>query len=407
MSLSPFSRFVLALAVTVSWARASVADPAPDAPHVSITATPGKGMTFTTADERYQLNIRARFQLRDTLTDVSSLRQNQANIKTLRLFLSGYVLSPETKYFIQLAEGGGDFESTAGATVATGAVSPVFDAYVEFAQLRDLNVRIGQYFVPLDRARTIREFALQFVDRQQPVQELSLDRDVGVTAQSNDLFGLGGRLGYNVGLFGGRGKDRFGGSSPGFLYVARATVRPLGGFDDDIEGDQQHTPSPRLAFGLGVARNNHTNRAQSTLGSTFTLGNTSYTHAAADLVFKYQGFSFLSEFLYRQADDVKLVSADNRVTEWTRSARGYFAQGGLMLGNHLEVVGRFSQVLVVSPTDPSLVTLAKQQGREGGGGLNWYFNNHLLKLQADYFHYWGPVATNAKDQVRFQVDASF
>lgn len=34
-------------------------------------------------------------------------------------------------------------------------------------------------------------------------------------------------------------------------------------------------------------------------------------------------------------------------------------------------------------TDPSLLRLADERGREVGAGVNWYINGHSMKLQAD------------------------
>ena len=116
--------------------------------------------------------------------------------------------------------GTGDFE--------TGNPSPLFDAWVEYTKLRDLNLRVGQYFVPFDRARTVRESGLQFVDRQIAVRELTLDRDVGLMASSSDLFGLNQWLAYNLFIGGGDGRNRIGGAVMGPILVGRVAVRPFG-----------------------------------------------------------------------------------------------------------------------------------------------------------------------------------
>src|SRR5690606_12512344 len=122
-----------------------------------VVAAPGKGLTVTSADRRFQVTFRSRVQLRETLAHGAAGTTNEVQVRTLRFVTQGYLLVPELKYLIQLAFGANDFEN--------GNASPIFDAFVEYVRLRDLNVRVGQYFVPLDRARTIREFALQFVDR--------------------------------------------------------------------------------------------------------------------------------------------------------------------------------------------------------------------------------------------------
>src|SRR4030095_13263081 len=132
---------------------------------------------------------------------------------TLRLWLSGNLLTKDLSYFIQLAFGGNDFEAESS--------SPIFDAFLTYTRLRDLNIKVGQYFVPFDRARTIREFALHFVDRQLMVQELSLDRDVCLTLYSDTRGGSRNIVGYAVFVGGGDGKNRFGGAPEGPLVVAR------------------------------------------------------------------------------------------------------------------------------------------------------------------------------------------
>ncbi len=135
-----------------------------------------------TADDRLSFGVRARAQLRSTFVHVGDSDTSETQVRTIRLILGGHVLSPDIRYTVQLAFGGNDFE--------TGNSSPIFDAYVDYTRFRDLNIRVGQFFVPFDRARSVREFALQFVDRQIAVRELNLDRDVGVMLSSSNLFGL-------------------------------------------------------------------------------------------------------------------------------------------------------------------------------------------------------------------------
>ena len=53
----------------------------------------------------------------------------------------------------------------------------IYDAFLDWKAHRDISVKAGQFFVPFDRLRTVREFALQMGDRPRPVAELTLDRD--------------------------------------------------------------------------------------------------------------------------------------------------------------------------------------------------------------------------------------
>ena len=371
----------------------------PVAPPPTITAEPGRGIQVKVG-ERFSFGVRARFQLRDTWLHADGSDTNEIQVRTLRLSLFGNVLSPDLRYTIQLAFGGNDFEN--------GSASPIFDAFIDSTHWRDLNVRVGQFFVPFDRARTIREFALQFVDRQQVVRELTLDRDVGVMLSSTDLFGLGERLGYQFFVGGGDGRNRFAAYVPGPLTVLRLTVRPFGLFDDDQEGDVGRGTRPRLAVGLAAAYNWRTSRRNSTYGTAFTAGTTNYTNLAADVVFKYRGFSLLAEGLWRKASEDAVEGTVNGVPtrEPTRSGWGYFVQGGQMVSSQVELTARWEELFARGGTDPQLVQLVRTQGRQVGGGFNVYLNGHAFKIQGDYFYVFGPEG-DPRHLARLQLDATF
>lgn len=370
--------------------------PAPSNPPPIVTAEPGRGIVVKSPDDRYSFGLRARLQLRETYVHFGNSDTSEINVRTIRLTASGNVLAPDIRYTIQLAFGGGDFEA--------GSSSPIFDAFVDYTRFRDLNIRVGQFFVPFDRARTIREFALQLVDRQLVVRELSLDRDVGIMLSSNNLFGLNELLGYQFFLGGGDGRNRFAAYAAGPITVLRLTVRPFGNFDDDQEADLTRATRPRLAVGIAGGYNYRTSRRNSTYGAAFTAGTTDYTHLAADVVFKYRGFSLLAEGLWRKAKDDVLESGTTR--EATRSGYGYFVQGGYLVTPKVELAARWEELFTRDGTDPEFVQLAQTQGKQVGGGVNLYLNGHAFKVQADYFHIFGPVG-DARHLARLQLDASF
>ncbi|WP_437955557.1 porin [Sorangium sp. So ce119] len=367
----------------------------------SVTAAPGKGFTVKTADGGFSSTIRARVQIRETFTHTDEDDTHEINVRTVRLTTNGHFISPDLKYNVQLAFGGNDFERD--------SPSPIFDAFVEYTGIRDLNVRVGQFLAPFDRARTLREVSIQQTERPIAVREFNLDRDVGLMVSSPDLFGLGGKLSYNLFLGGGEGRNRFGAQEHGPLAVARLAVRPFGAFDDDQDGDLTREAKPRLAVGVTGAYNHQTNRQNSTFGTTLTLGAADYLHGAADLVFKYAGFSLAAEAVARHAErDSFEGEADGApVQEWTRSGYGYFAQAGYLLTDHLEVAARWDQIFAERGTDPKLVDLVAAQGKQVGGGLNYYLNGYALKVQGDYFYIFGEDASEGRHVARLQLDASF
>ncbi|MET0594788.1 MAG: porin [Polyangiaceae bacterium] len=383
--------------------------PPPPAKGFEITGEPGKGATITMG-ERFSLNVRSRIQLRYQLhippEDAKGERHldQVLNIGTARLWFSGHVYRPELTFMIQLAVAGRDFRD--------GAISPIYDAFLDWKVHRDLAVRAGQYFVPFDRLRTVREFALQMGDRPRPVNELTLDRDVGVTFYSDKFLDDKSPFAWRLGAFGGGGTNLVDGKKPGVLLVGRLELRPFGAIDDDSEGDLERRAKPALAIGAGFANNWNTNRARSTTGARFVGGTTDYRHAAADLVFKWSGFALQAEYLWRRASNDLILSTGPdgmTITEATRSGTGWILQASYVLDPPIEFVGRLSRLSTFAGTDPRFIQEVRSFGQETAAGVNYYFNGHRFKLQADWiartptdFDF-----SSADHLVHVQLDATF
>ena len=330
--------------------------------------------------------------------------QQIVNIGTARLWFSGHAFRPELTYMIQLAVAGRDFRD--------GATSPIFDAFIDWKLHRDFSIRAGQFFVPFDRLRTVREFALQMADRPVPALELTLDRDTGITLYSENFLAKESPVAWRLSVFGGGGTNLTTAREPGALLVGRLELRPVGKIDDDSEGDLDRRKKPAVALGGGFAANYNTNRLRSTTGATFAGGTTDYLHAAADLVFKWRGFAFQSEYLWKHASNDRILSTDedgSPRTEYTRSGQGIVFQGSYTFDPPVEIVGRFSRLYAFGGTDPKLVSEVASRGQEIGVGLNYYFNKHKMKLQADWIarmpH--GFDFEQASHVAHLQLDATF
>jgi len=373
-----------------------------------VSGAPGKGVTLES--KRFSLNLKGRIQVRYQLDvaapDVEEERafEQTAQIGTLRLFFSGHALEPELTYLIQLAVAGRDYRD--------GATSPVFDAFVDWKAHRDFSLRVGQYFVPFDRLRTVREFALQMADRPRPVAELTLDRDVGITAYSDSFLGDRSPVAWRFGVFGGGGTNLSEGKEPGGLIVGRVELRPLGPIDDDSEGDLERRKDPGLAVGAGWASNMNTNRARSTTGATFAGGVTDHLHAAVDAVFKWRGIALEAEVLHKSASVDAIESVDDQgsaIVERTRSGYGWVTQASYTFDPPFEVVARLARLYAHEGTDPQLVSEVAARGQELGGALNYYINGHRMKLQADWIALMPPdfAFAAAQHTAHLQFDATF
>lgn len=342
-----------------------------------LHGAPGKGATVELG-EAFSLNVKTRIQVRYQLDagaeDATGSREvlQTVNIGTARLWFSGHAFSRDLTYMVQLAVADRDYRD--------GATSPIYDAFLDYRAHRDFSVKVGQYFVPFDRLRTVREFALQLADRPAPVQQLTLDRDVGVTFYSDSFLADDSPVAVRLGAFGGGGTNLSLGKEPGALVVGRVELRPLGKIDDDSEGDLERRAKPALALGAGVARNWNTNRVRSTTGPTYEAGVVDYLHAAIDLVFKWRGLAVQGEFLWRQADQNVLVGSSGA---YSQSGRGWITQASYTFDPPFELVGRLSGIEALEGTDPRFVEFVEAQGREVAAGVNYYLNGHKFKIQAD------------------------
>ncbi|MDP1920146.1 MAG: porin [Myxococcales bacterium] len=370
-----------------------VAPTLPKAPNTTVDAKWGEGVTFKSGD--FALQIRGRVQARAEAivpTPESTVaRVNQILIRRARLSLNARYTETWTMV-VQLAFSILDMEPDAPNVLR--------DAHLTWSGLRDLNIRVGQTKVPFGRQRVMSSGNQQMIDRSIVVGELNLDRDVGVLLRSDDLFGLGGVLSYTLGVMGGDGRNRLG-TNVGLLYVARAQVNPFGKFDDLVAGDLGRLEKPRLSIGVAAARNVATVRQRSTISTTFRNGSLTYDHLAADLLFKWRGFSLEAEGLLRYAEQPSLMGATT--TEWARAGWGYYVQAGYVPIDAFEVSARWGQLRPFTGTDPSF----KHQ-RELGVAVGWYPKQHNLKLQSDVF--WLPVGERfdvGSWQVRAQLQLAF
>jgi hypothetical protein len=386
-----------------AYAEPPVADGAP-APHVDgapqVDAAFGHGVKVTSADGRFQMTVGGRLHVRHVTGASSDGADHELALHAIRLMLDGHTFTEDLRYEIQLG--------LAPDELAGDPTSPVLDAFLEYERWPRAVLRAGQFFVPFDRARMMRERSLQLVERQQVVTELGLDRDVGLTVHSEDVLGTGGHFGYHAGIFQGAGRNR---ASPrrGLLAVTRLVVRPFGSFVEDEEGDLLRSPRPRLAVGMAGAYSRGAERAQATTGEDYELGAVDYLHGAVDLHFKWQGLSLLAEGIVRRGRRDSWAGTVNGEPsiEWSRSAWGYLVQMGFMVTGRVELAMRWEDLRPVGQTDPELRQLAQQVGRELGFGVNAYLHGHRLKMQGDYLLRYGRSVAEARHEVRLALDVTF
>lgn len=365
-----------------------------------IKFSPGKGVEIKSKDERYAfaLSLRTGFLYSGQRPDAAPYQHN-FEIRRVRLVFSGNAFSKHVKYFVQLALAPRELNMSDGTVRA----APVLDAYFKFDRLKWLNLWVGQYRVMYTRERNIADVNPLLIDRSLANGEFNVDRDIGFDLRSGDGAGLG-RVRYYAGVFMGDGRDRTRLSNTGLMYTARLDYLPFGGFDDYDASDLARLDKPRLSLGFAWAYNDRAQNNRGVLGvPPADGGTTNYHNATADLMFKLAGFSLEAAYLWRHGRRDPGDAVDDTgvaiPVEAARNGHGWMAQAAFLLPRtHLEPALRTSGIRGLGHT-------SMPDRDELGGGLNYYFAGHNLKLQFDYFRTWDrrPTGTSSSDLLRLQV----
>ncbi len=385
--------------------------PWPSSPHeaselpLSASWRPGEGLSFVSDQERFSLHAGARVQLRYDLNRVPSVQggvwSQSLQLRRARVKLSGFLWSRHNAFKMELAFSPHDLGMKGGRLTHT----PLLDWHFDLTYLRDLTVRVGQFKVPFNRQRLISSGDLQFVDRAMTNSEFNLDRDIGISLLSKDLFGLG-CLRYALFLGTGEGRDGFSQSDLGPLIAARLEVFPFGFFSDRDEVDFSRSMQPRLSLGVAYGWIKDAKGDRGIVGAMPADGGTTDTHhVTADVLFKWAGASILGEIFWRdgrrQVGDAVDESGHEIAEVAPRNGYGAMLQAGyLMPWFLLEISGRYA---LIRPRDGS--SLGRQNSL--GGGVSYYAQRHALKVQMDYLRSWVESLDIGQDQVRVQLQVAF
>jgi phosphate-selective porin OprO/OprP len=365
----------------------------------------GKGFTFTTQDEKFQLTLGGRMQFRFTFMDNDGTTQDtsQWDAKRIRLIAQGYAYTKDLTYTLE-------FDPRAYATAANKGL---INAWLNYRLIDEAQLMVGQFKSPWSRQELISDGSLQFVDRSIAVDAFKPSYEIGAMLNGKIAKGLAY---YYAGVFNGAGQTSIRSSNDN-LFVARAVVNPLGDFSN-YEADLEMNPKPLLSIGANYFRNT-VNKTTAATATTTGLDVTNANYAAsggwlykgtlnsaafaalndkldidsygADLAFKWMGISLQGEYL--------LAQAENQRSGRLLRAQGFYAQAGYMIiPKTLEVAFRYSYL------DPNR-DVAKDLMTEQIGAVSYYFNNHNLKLQGDVGNIHDQANGTYRDNMQYRVQA--
>jgi phosphate-selective porin OprO/OprP len=227
------------------------------------------------------------------------------------------------------------------------------------------------------------------VDRSLEDAEYNFDRDMGIDIRSGDFLGID-MLHYYLGVYVAEDRNSalttLGRGDLGFLYNGRIEFLPLGNFDEVATDFDRN--KPKLSIGAAYAylqtdaTSPYARQSLGTLtGKVTDLAKVDYKvhNFTADALFKGGGLTLLTAFHYRKAVD--LPSAIKQA----KNGIGWVAQAGYLFSNDVPIELQVNFGLIRAMKKMSSNTIPNN---ELGGGINYYFFRHAVKLQLEVARIW-------------------
>lgn len=163
---------------------------------------------------------------------------------------------------------------------------------------------------------------------------------------------------------------------------------------------------PRLSVGASYDYNNKAVRTRSNMGvymlTNTGLFETDITTVFVDAMFKYRGWSFMGEYVNRNADDPIARNSDGTPTgDFVNVGEGINLQTGYTFKNHFQILGRYTKITI----DPEIRGLGIE--KQYTFGLSKYIVGHKLKVQTDLSLNDFQENTDKSLLYRFQVEIHF
>jgi len=359
------------------------------------------GKTRMTLGSNFHLELSNRVQIRYTHefpdgavklpgTDSPGDSKGSFRLRRAKLKFEGWFYKPWLQYEVQ--------------TNWPGISSSNLGNFLEDANINwDLSkgkktfmVKLGQFKVPFGLQELTSSGSQQLVDRAFISNQFFRGRDTGVS-----LWGVVGanKLEWRVGAFNGNGLTRSSNDNDKFQYNARVTFQPngasalgtySGAHQSESDFESKGLGKPIFTVSAAVEQNDLANVASD------LKANIKSTTWEVDALFKYKGFFATGEYAWGRREP-QSGGASFDVSGWFLQA-GYFLKA-----NTWEIAARYGEL---NPSD----LVERDKVKELRGGINYFYNKHALKVQADlgYIETEQPDGTTRKNsELRVQTQLVF
>jgi hypothetical protein len=304
-------------------------------------------------------------------------------IRRARLKFDGFAYSPKLRYKIELGLSGSDLS---GASEFTGdAPRLIYDAVIMWEFYKNFELWAGQAKLPGNRERVISSGNLQLIDRSNLNKQFNIDRDLGIQLHHHFNIADNFLIREIIAVSQGEGRNVITGNLGGHQYTGRVEVLPFGEFakkGDYSGGDIYREKKPKLSIGATYDLNMSAVKTRSNQGSYMRNDSgfyeTNINTLFVDAMFKYNGFSLMGEYSYRDAANPIATNSDGSITDQeVYIGQGINLQSGYMFKSNWEVAGRFTTIKPNTKLTPQ-----ENQIQYTLGGSK-YLVGHKLKFQTD------------------------
>jgi phosphate-selective porin OprO and OprP len=286
----------------------------------------------------------------------------------------GWIYSKDLTYKLEFA-----FQDLQGNT-NSGAINDAYFNYDFTKGKKQFRLQLGQYKVPFGRQEMTSSFNLQFVDRSIVAGEFEKGRDLGVMV---DGLLANQKVAWYASAVNGNGRNQTANDNDKLQYNARVQFQPLGVVAYS-EADFETTDKPLFSVAGQYEQNS--------LFNTTTANDLKREIFGGDAVFKYKGLFVQGEYFNRKFTPETGVSY---------KSNGYNAEAGYAFSRRKwEVAFRYSSW---DPTDLK----ADDDRSEIGGAVNWFYNRHFAKIQADFRQIENKAAKTKDKEFRIQTQLYF
>lgn len=343
------------------------------------------------SDSSYSMKLDARIQsLYVGEWDVNDSKgvhnsRSQFLIRRARLKFGGFVMNPKLKYKIEL----GLTNKDQGQVQADNNMAPkmILDAVIKWNFYKNFTLWAGQTKLPGNRERVVSSANLQLVDRSLVNKRFNIDRDMGVQLRHHFKIGKQFIIQESLAMSQGEGRNIVQDNLGGYQWTGRLEFLPFGKFKskgDYKGGALSREVDPKLAIGATYDFNHNSVKDRSNMGSYMLIDDgqdyyqTNINTVFIDAMFKYQGFSLMAEYAYRDADNPIVTNSDSSESgDVVSVGDGFNLMTGYLLENNVEITGRYTIISL----DKEIT--GKDIENQYTLGISKYFKGHKLKVQSD------------------------